>query len=236
MKVESIDRIVELSETKLKEVSGFTYSDKPLHLVKLPAQQSPFCVYSLISIVDYLKANVDKLSAKDVIINVMSHQKVQVVSNLNKTFERSHYILADVSHHYQARTVNEMWDIETFIVILQSCFAETDEKAELLKLVSNMTDEVLINSKDDGISQSVAVKTGIQKLENVKVPNPVTLYPIVSFPDIPKRDAEYIFRAKKGSNGITLGLYEYDREYYKLLYMEDIKQFLKNNCMGYAVI
>lgn len=236
MNQESIDRIVELSETKLKEVNGYTYSDKPLHLVTLPAQLSSFCVYSLMSIADYLKANVDKLSAKDVIINVMSHQKVQVVSNLNATFERNYYILADISRYYQEITVNQMFDIETFIVMLQSRFAENEEKAELLKLVSNMTDEVLINSKDDGFSQSVAVKTGIQKMENVKVPNPVTLYPIVSFPDIPKRDAKYIFRAKKGSNGISLGLYEYDREYYKLLYMEDIKQFLKSNCMGYAVI
>ena len=242
MKKESIDRIVELSEIKLKNVNGFTYSDKPLHLIKQPAQQTSFLVYSLSSIVDYLTANADDLNPEKTIINVMSHQTVQVVSNLDKTFERSYYLLADVSRFFQNSAVNEMMDIESFIINLQSNFADSSEKAELLKLVSNMTDEVLINSKDDGISQSVAVKTGIQKMENVKVPNPVQLYPFNTFPDLDnvrldeKRPAKYIFRAKKGNAGIVLGLYEYDKERYKLEIMFDIKEYLEHELQGFVII
>ena len=57
---------------------------------------------------------------------------------------------------------NEYISIENMIICLKSRFAPTEDRDYLVQLLGNITDQQSVQTKDDGITQSATVKSGIQ--------------------------------------------------------------------------
>jgi hypothetical protein len=67
-----------------------------------------------------------------------------------------------------------------------------------LRLASTVSEVSERTSSDDGVSQQVSAKVGIVRATDVKLPNPVTLHPYRTFPEIEPVGSLFVFRAQPG--------------------------------------
>lgn len=236
--VEVINKLSELIPATVLSVGDRKYTTNEIYEIPIPTA-SPYKVFSLNSIIDYVKSNPDNLICKgvnqipEIIINVNSHKSVMVTGLLNNSKKRDVYLTADLECNLR---LNSYMELEDFILMLQTSFVPDDTQRRLLKLTSHLTDDLIKTSKDDGVSQTVVVKSGITKLENTEIPNPVTLVPFRTFPEIGQPEGKFIFRAQKGNYGPQLGLFDCDSNEWKLRTIDKIKEYLRENLKSTIII
>lgn len=73
-------------------------------------------------------------------------------------------------------------------------------------------------------SQKVTVKTGVASVSDAVVPNPVTLAPYRTFPEVEQPESKFIFRMKEGP---TAALFEADGGAWRNTAILGIKEYLK---------
>jgi hypothetical protein len=79
----------------------------------------------------------------------------------------------------------------------------------------------------------VTVKTGIAKIEDVFVPNPVVLAPYRTFPEIAQPESKFIFRMQTGP---TAALFEADGGAWRNEAMGRIKAWLEEQLAEFKYI
>jgi hypothetical protein len=203
------------------EIKGQKYANRPLNLIKDLSPES-LNLSTLTGLVDYIKANVDKFPGT-FLLQVVDHRSVKLLSPLKGDSSRDCYIQA------QAKAPDITFDsfipVEKFNIMLQSCFLSNDDRDLVLKVAGNIKEENVRNTGDDGISQTVTAKTGIAKVEEIKVPNPVVLVPFRTFVEIEQPEIKFVFRMQDGPRA---ALFEADGGAWKLKTMLDIKDYLKS--------
>ena len=124
---------------------------------------------------------------------------------------------------------SQYMDQEDFIIGLQSKFIPTDQIKQMLKIVGNVKSEKVLSSADDGVSQSVEGRKGINFAEKIGIPNPVKLKPFRTFIEVPQPESNFIFRARDGRRDgemPTFALFEADGGFWKIDAMNEIKKYL----------
>jgi len=96
--------------------------------------------------------------------------------------------------------------MEDFILNVQVCFAECDDKAELLSAVSRVVQNSQIVHEDDGITQTLEVKSGVSLKENKRISPVRYLAAYRSFPGFASPVAPFLFRAHKEEKGVKFSL------------------------------
>lgn len=204
---EALEYLVNLGEKKepIIELDQGTFSRVSLNRVTEPVA-SKLTVSTLTGLVDYIKTNVDHLEGK-LLIQVKSPEEVALYSPLNADREREKYVSAEAILPNNV-VYDRFLDTERFNIMLQSAFVDDEDKSKLLKYTALITDDTVKNFGDDGISQKVTVKTGVASVSDAVVPNPVTLAPYRTFPEVIQPESKFIFRMKEGP---TAALFEADR-------------------------
>lgn len=200
-----------------------TFSKVSLQRVCNPVANS-LTVSTLTGLVDYIKTNADDLDTK-LLIQVESPIKVNLFSPLNDDRKREEYITAQAilpDNIYFSRYL----DTERFNIMLQSSFVANDDRELILKYTGLVQDEAVKTYGDDGVSQQVTVKTGVATVGNAVVPNPVTLAPYRTFPEIEQPESKFIFRMQN-QNGPEAALYEADGKAWRNKAIRDIKEYLE---------
>ncbi len=236
--------IVGLKEPKTLEIEGYTYSDKQLIRIEEPYFNDSFMVSGLDSIVEYVKKNVNDCNeGMRAIIHIRAHDVVSLKTECNAD--------GNVENHVQAvATVpsfefGRFHDTENFNIALQSKFMvipqETgelvqmndcakatvpDDRGLLLMMVGNLKEEAVKNIGDDGVSQSVTIRSGIASVADVPVPNPVTLKPYRTFLEVDQPESKFVFRMR---NGGECALFEADGGAWKMEARRNIKEYLASN-------
>lgn len=180
-----------------------TYSTTRLERIITP-KAATLTVSTLTGLVDYVKNNIDELEGK-LLIQVKSPREVALYSQLNVDQER-------------------FLDTERFNIMLQSSFVENKDKDALLKYTGLITDDTVKSFGDDGVSQQVTVKTGVASVSQAVVPNPVTLAPFRTFPEIEQPESKFIFRMKEGPSA---ALFEADGGAWRNKAILGIKEYLQ---------
>ncbi|SDM15492.1 hypothetical protein [Sediminibacillus halophilus] len=215
---EAIKYLTELGQTETIRVDGQEYSTKPLHLIKEP-RPAAIEVNTLSGLVEYLLSNFD--TEENLMIHVESPTEVSVFSKTNKNKERRHWIKAEAM--VPNFSYDRFYDTESFNIKLQSAFVPNDDRKALLKLASNVQEENVRSTGDDGTSQVVTAKVGVTTVADVKVPNPVTLAPRRTFVEIDQPESEFIFRMQEGPK---CALFEADGGAWKIKAMKSIRKYL----------
>ncbi|MGK0468952.1 hypothetical protein, partial [Clostridium sp.] len=122
-------------------------------------------------------------------------------------------------------------ETERFNVMLQSNFVKNNDVEQLLIVTGSIKDEAVKQVGDDGISQSVTVKTGVATMGAVVIPNPVMLAPYRTFPEVEQPVSKFIFRMRSGP---TAAIIEADGGAWRNEAMEGIKLFLKTELADIA--
>lgn len=222
---EALEYIVGLKDAQEHVIDGTTYTDKKLIPVFRNKIEDCIKASTLTSLVDYIKNNVDDcIAGNRVIVHIVNPTTVEVKSPVyDDSAERDKYIaaIAKVPHF----VFGNFYDAESFNIALQSKFIQGDDRNIILKVVGNLKDEAVRTIGDDGVSQSVTTKTGIASVENVKVPNPVTLKPYRTFLEVEQPESKFIFRMKDGG---FCGLFEADGSAWENEAIKRIKEYLEN--------
>lgn len=222
---EALEYLVEMGYEKelLVTTEKGLFSKVPLTRVKFPKIET-LQVSNLTSIIDFLKSNIDKNDEK-LLIQVVSPKEVRVLTAIGVDGEREEVLRAIAILPDNLR-YDSFLDTEKFNIMLQAGFADKGNKDLVLKFTGLIRDEAVKETGDNGISQKVTIKTGITTVGEAEVPNPVTLAPYRTFPEIEQVESKFIFRMKEGP---MAAIYEADGGAWKNEAMKRIKEYLIEN-------
>ncbi len=107
---------------------------------------------------------------------------------------------------------------------------------DLLKFVSNISQDSSVIQGDNGVSQQITARKGISLSYNAKMPNPVTLRPYRTFPEVEQPASSFVFRAQGDGNGVALALFEADGKAWKHQAIVSIRDYFLAALEGFDVI
>lgn len=219
---EALEYLVELGREydPTIEVDGRTYSTQNIQLVKDP-KPAQIETTTLTALVDYLKSDMDEKYGT-LLVHVVSPSEVRLHSELRSDQDRETYIVCKALTPNNI-VFNRFSDTEQFNIMLQSSFVENEDRQILLKVTGTIQDKAVKEVGDDGVSQAVTIKTGVAKVGDVVVPNPVLLAPFRTFPEIEQPESKFIFRMQSGPSA---ALFEADGGAWRNEAMKRIKEYL----------
>jgi hypothetical protein len=154
---------------------------------------------TLTGLADYLNANPDQISLPaGALVIVDGPTVVRIVSPTRKPWRDRENILKTECDRPLAEYGRYM-DLDAMILMLKSRFEETEDLAAIVSYMGNISDGLVRNQSDDGVSQTITVRVGITKVENVTLPSRVTLAPFRTFPEIDQPTSPFVFRMKSGA-------------------------------------
>lgn len=193
--------VVGLSKANVVTIDGTVYTDKPLHLPEMPTIET-LRTDNLSSIVNFIKHawDADLHDMDDTvqkIIHVEDAGKVNLYSSVcNECMDRQKFMTAEWAGN--KFPFGQFMDAEKFNILLQTCFMETDDLKVIQQVVGNLRNEAVQNYGDDGVSQSVTIRTGIATVGQVRVPSPAKLRPYRTFLEVEQPASLFILRMREG--------------------------------------
>lgn len=223
---DALEYLVDLGvkRQEIKKIEGFNYSTERLHRITEP-KAAALETNSLTSLVDYVNSRHVDLEFQDLMIHVQSPTRVALYGALDKNRERECFMMCKAIIPDSIR-YDVFLDPEKFNIMLQSAFVDLGDRAALLKVTGSIKDENITEVGDNGVSQGVKIKTGVASINEVLVPNPVTLTPYRSFQEIEQVESKFIFRMQSGPRA---ALFEADGNMWRNEAMIRIKEYLKKN-------
>ncbi|HGS8878331.1 TPA: hypothetical protein ACMWLU_001680 [Clostridioides difficile] len=217
----AMEYLVKLGKRETICVDGFNYTTDSLEIIEEP-EADKLEIATLTGLIDYIKSGIDHSESELLLIQVLTPERVLLKSALRKNRDRETYIkcIALLPEKRFDRPLN----LDTFNVMLQSAFIKNNDRDTLLKIAGNIQESTVKNVGDDGVSQSVTIKTGVASVSEAIVPNRVKLIPYRTFQEVEQPESEFIFRM---STGPAAGLYEADGGAWKNQAMLNIKAYLQ---------
>ena len=222
---EAMDRVIELAAPNIKDFSGLVYTDKPLTLIAPPLPPKVEVV-TLTGFADAIAA----LAVADALLIVDSPVSVQCVSIQSDAYGRRQ-VYVTAKHDHQAFGFGRYVTPEEMVIGLRSKFVygQADDLDYVCKMVGNITNEGVVKTEDDGVTQAVAVRRGIA-IRGAETLKPiVNLTPWRAFTEVRQATSPFLFRAKSQGSETLLALIEADGGEWKVQAAESIAQWLNSN-------
>ena len=224
---QAIDRILELARPEKVVVEGRTYTPLGLKSVA-PPTPDVYTVHTLRGLADYLKSNVDCLEYGNLIVHVASHDCVQVFSGMDGEWrQREFYLKATLLP--VVFEFDRWMDQETFVIGMMAKFCPENDRDDILKVVGNLVENAAVRIEDDGMTQQVSAKTGIGRIVDVSIENPVTLTPFRTFIEVDQPASKFVLRMRKGGDGKSpqIALFEADGGAWRIAAINNVAQWLQ---------
>lgn len=227
----AIEKILTLAQIQFVEVEDRRYTTGAIHPVEDP-QQGAIEVHTLTGLVDFIR---DELTTEAKVL-VGNYNLVEIASPVHGAFKQRTCYARSAPHPIK-QLFGQSLDLEDFIVWLQAGFVQDETTARILAIVGNLTEGAERTHSDDGVTQNVVTRSGISKAE-VGLPNPVTLRPYRTFPDIEQPASKFVLRIKAGQGGgkPTVRLMEADGGAWKVTAVKTIKEWFNENLPEHTVI
>ncbi len=224
---EFVNRIVELSPIDMEVIEGRYYADRKLFPVVPPVVEE-MNVATLTGLGDYLNANPDRLELDSLVAHVRGHNDVQVRSRLTGDWNQR-YLFLHAFHEPKGYPFGKYLPIEDFIINMQTHFVQDAATAAIVRLAGNLVQEANVTCSDDGMTQTVTARTGIARVAEVSVPNPVELAPFRTFLEIDQPVSKCVLRLKKSDAGPLAALFDADGGCWTLEAIRRIRDWLRAN-------
>ena len=228
-----IEKILDLAPANLHEIGNRHFTDSEIRPVTEP-EVSPITCHTLTGLVDFY----DALPINDqnrCMFHVEDFNKVSIVSEIFGS-ERQRETFITANAYKQQELFGNYIGHEDFMISILSRFVQDETTAKLLRIVGNLKSEAGATYSDDGLTQTVTAKTGITKVENIDLPNPITLRPYRTFTDIEQPESSFILRLKQQDCGVKAALFEADGAAWKNTAIASIKSYFEGRKIGVKVI
>lgn len=235
---QAIDRVLQLAQIEKKEIDGLIYVRADQNVVRLKrpdqAQIKPLVFNTLTGLSDYIAANIDSLSPTGLTLHVEDFDEISLIGPIDPQNDNERACYATAVSDKKFFRFGQWQPIEDFIINLQTCFAfepnEGGDAWSIIDLVGKIASEHIRESKDNGFTQTVQVKTGLTTRSEVTVKNPVELYPWRTFAEIEQPLTRAILRFKESREGLpTVALFEPISNQWRLDAIQSIKTWLQNH-------
>ena len=228
---EALQYLVNLGEGTARpdvlEICGKTYATKKLVRYGEKKYACDLEVSSLTAILDYIAAAGAEFR-QDMILHVQSPRQVSFVSFLDNE-DRCRECLLTAAANVSEFGFDRLYDQERFIMELQANFLPNEDLEKLQAVAGNVEGGTTTNYGDDGVSQKTTIKSGIATRENIVVPNPATLIPYRTFPEIEQPSSKFVFRIRDNRDGAPeFKLLEADGGVWKTDAIARIKEYLQH--------
>jgi hypothetical protein len=198
--------LVGLTENKTYEIEGHTYSDKELVLVKepKPAPES-ITVTSLSSLVTLIKKE-EMNFVSPTFIEIVNPRKLLVYStyDLDDEYKRHTYYSVECNAPFFAPG---WFEREDMIIKLLSIFDKTPDRDYVLDLISKISQNSSIETSDNGITQKVTARQGVELKESTTIKPIVSLSPFRTFLEVAQPESKFLLRV---GERVKIGLIEAD--------------------------
>lgn len=224
----AIEYLVDLGNKREVKIGGEVYTNDELMRIDNPLP-SEIKVTTLTGLVSFIYQNKDNLDFSKMYIHIVSPTEVKLMSAL-EGFRRIEYVIAKPL--IPNINYGTYLDTENFNILLQSSFVSNEDREILLRFSGNIQENLNKQTMDDGVTQVVTMKTGVATMENVVVPNPVTLIPYRTFIEIAQVESKFIFRAKEGPR---CAIFEADGGAWRNEAMQRIKDYLVDELSDFEI-
>ena len=218
----AIEKILSLKDNKIYEINGATYSDNDLvRIEEYVARPEKEYVSGLESIVKLIRKENEKEDGT-IYIRVSNYHKVNVFTSYDKYGRRNRLYEAESNipeFHFGWR------DYESAMISFRSQFEQTEGIEYLLGILSRITDENSITSKDNGITQEVEARKGIALATKETIKPRVKLTPFRTFLEVEQPESEFLIRLREGGE---IGIFEADGGMWQLKAKQKIKEYFEN--------
>jgi len=244
MIAEAIDRIQALAEIQTEEIDGEIYIKKGQGVERLPkpgqVKPVPLLFSTLTSLAQYYEANIDNLETDRLAFHVEGFNHVRLIGPMDPSNDNLRFTYAEAIAEVTPFCFGKYMDLEDFVVCLQTQFAtdpphdDSDVDAITSKL-SEVAVEHVQTHKDDNFAQSIQIRTGLAFKTQVKVENPVRVYPWRTFAEIQQPLTPAVLRFLPSSGQPKAGLFEAGGAW-KSMAMLRVKEWLSGRLPGVKVL
>lgn len=235
---EALQYIIGLASGERFEIQGRDYSTVNLHEIT-PPEAHTLELHSLTGLVDYVKSGGDLIVDKgDLFIHVLSPSQVFLHGIMDEVWKQRDTFLK-ISLIDNSFKFGNWYEIEDFIVELQSKFILDDMVKDILQKITRIDQEASRTIEDNGLSQSTVIKKGVTTYAKVELPNPVELKPYRTFSEVEQPKSIFVFRIKSFHHEESLprlALFDAGGNLWQYQAIQAIKNWLKEQLPDIAII
>ena len=191
---EFIEKIEDMTGPKVIVTPQGAFADKHLYRVENKLADT-IVLSSLSGLAEMIKQEINEYNLP-LFVRATSAERVHVFGAIRDDMQRERPFTAEAK--FISFDFNEYISIENMIICLKSRFAPTEDRDYLVQLLGNITDQQSVQTKDDGITQSATVKSGIQLIGEQRIKPIVTLKPYRTFLEVEQPESDFLIRLKDG--------------------------------------
>lgn len=225
------------AEQKTVIIDGKTYSDKDLKIIVNDPRPSPLKFLSLTALVEYIKSECEDFSAGKIFFLVDNINHVSLVQEYSGE-RKARTVFAEVNPITTDVFPFGKWmDIESMIINAKTFFLPGTDLDEIVALLSSVSKDSAVDTKDDGVTQQVNVRVGIRGALTEKKDSK-GIYKLAArriFPEVDQPVSEFIFRMR-ASDPVTTAIFEADGGAWKLDALSNIRSWIENQGLGITVL
>ena len=223
MLAKMIDRIVSLKQAQTFDIGGEHYTDG--NLTRIPPhvdRPRPISMSGLDSICKLIRTEREKVGST-IMVQVSSYKQVDVMTTYLTDFSRN----ALYSAVADAPGIRTGWrSQEEALIELRSLFVPNAGTEYLLDLLSHMSENSTVTSKDNGVTQQVEARQGVDLKAMVAVKPRVKLIPFRTFLEVAQPESEFLLRVDKDKG---VGFFEADGGVWKLEAKSNIARYFEEH-------
>lgn len=239
----AVQAIKDSETTQVITLGDVEYVSRPVYEPPREPVPATLKLNTLTGLIEYINNGADDVTDGEIglMVHVVNERQVDVLSGtFGRAEQRCVYAsaTADAVLSKSDFRFGEFYDCEAFVIKLLSLFEDFDGRANVLRIVGNIKEENVRQTGDDGITQTVTAKSGIARVEDVAVPNPVYLAPFRTFREVTQPLSPFVLRMKQGREGglPTVALFEADGGKWKLDAIQFVHDFLREKIEGISII
>lgn len=191
---EFIEKIEDMTGPKVIVTPQGAFADRHLYRVENKLAET-IVLSSLSGLAEMIKQEINEYNLP-LFVRATSAERVHVFGAIRDDMQRERPFTAEAK--FIDFDFNEYISIENMIICLKSRFAPTEDRDYLVQLLGNITDQQSVQTKDDGITQSATVKSGIQLIGEQRIKPIVTLKPYRTFLEVEQPESDFLIRLKDG--------------------------------------
>lgn len=206
------------------KIGGRDYTTEQVHSIN-PRTIESTTVHTLQAVVDFFLGEPD-VEKGDAMVHVVDPTTVKIVeAKADANYRvREHFLTSKIIN--EPFTFGKWFDQDEMVINLMTLFVQTSTLLEVIKAVSGIVSQNEATISDDGISQEVKVRKGVQRVESVSIKNPIMLQPIRSFAEIEQVESPYVLRIKTIDSQPKIAIFEAGGGQWKNVAIGRIKDWL----------
>lgn len=242
---ESIELLLKTGKDAVQvlTIGGKEYSTQQLCNVPAPPADpiaEPVKLSTLEGLVNYIREKIEAENRQKYLVHVEHARQVSLISDPEDGYHkrRAKPAVAAADNLFTGKfQFNTFISHSEFMIGLQTLFEQDGDWETLAHAISDIKNEEVKQSQDNGLAQTVIAKSGIALVTEVEVPRIVTLRPFRTFREVDQPASQFVLRLQQKQNELPqVALFEADGGKWKLDAMNAVSKYLEDALIAWPKV